>query len=150
MTAKKTPASIAEFIAACGHRSLVEQAPHVVGQRRDGEITSGRALTERFHHDRVEWPAQLIAEGLWRAVACRADADRRPSLRCAAGEHPRLGAPDRRARSLRLLLADDARLLFGCVGGESERLVAGQELIEQEAERIHVGCRSDRLPEDLL
>ena len=62
----------------------------------------------------------------------------------------RLGPRHGRARPLRIDLADDVRDLLGRASGELVGPVSGQELIEQQAERVDVGRERDRLAQELL
>src|SRR5438445_8057439 len=108
MALEETPGPILKLIARGRHRSLLEPAPHIVGQRGDARVASGRELAQRLHHDRVERSAEAIAQRVRRAIARLADSEWRRGFYGAVRERRGLGARDRPARPLRFLLADDA------------------------------------------
>ena len=133
--------SIAQRIRPRGDRLVSEKTTDVVCKRRDGCITLRGVLLQRFRDDRVEVAAQHAAQ----SGRCRAAPDgvrgkrlRRLRLADHIGRSPRLDLNDRvHQRRLRL-------------GGGAGRMLAGEEHIQQHADRVHIGGRGDHATSHLL
>ena len=144
MTAKPTRGPIAKASRPADTGCVVQPAPHVVGERGDGRVARRRLLAQRLHHDRVERSVQPAAQRVGepsrvsltlpasspRWCHRRASWSRRGGSRCSVAPVP---ARRPRSRSLRR------------VRREAERPMAGQQLVEQQAEGVDVGRRRDRL-----
>ena len=150
MPANQLRGAIAPLIATRRHRLRVQPAPHIAGEGGDRRVARLGNLAQRFHDNRIERPAQPVAERIRRSLTGFADRDRRLRFGGAVGARHGLDAADRGARPLRLQLAHDARNFFRRAPVEPERAMAGQHFIHQQAERIDVGGGRNRPAANLL
>ena len=124
--------------------------PEVFAERRGARIALVRFLTQRLQYDIIERAVQAFPQEARRTLARLADRGRARRRGRAVGLRDGVNALNDVAWTLRILLADHAHELFRRVGGEPIGPMAGQQLVEQEAERIHVRHSRHRAAEHLL
>ena len=138
--------------AVPGHRNrLFSGIPaQVVGKGSDRRITFVWLLAKGLQQNVVERSAQALPKQIERAVARAAD-----RLRCNRRDRPILERrfPDlrnHRARPLRVLVADDPCDFLGRPADEPVWTMARQQLVEQQSQRVHIGCGRHGLAANLL
>ena len=119
------------FVDPIGHRvgpgadGLVgEEAPQILCECRDGNVTLRRVFLERLAENGVEVAFESAA----------------PRDRCAGD----------RGGTRRLLLENGMDQLGRGTRAAAQRVRTGQEHVKYEAERVYVGCRGDGLAQKLL
>ena len=148
MPADELPHAVAERVRARRHRAPGEEALEIVGQRGRGRIAPLRLPLERHERDGVEIALEAVGEpGAThagdRGLSSTASPRARRDGQAGSAPHATRGALDRLARDL-----------FGEAlrGGRPSgmRQLAGDELVEQHAERVDVGRHRHRLAEHLF
>ena len=138
MPAKPLRGAIAPLIATRRHRLRVQPAPHIGGEGGNRRVARLGNLAQRLHDNRIERPAQPVAQRIRRSLTGFADRDRRLRFAGTVGVRGGLNAADRGARPLRLQFAHHARNLFGRAPVEPKRTMPGQHFVHQQAERVDV------------
>ena len=126
--------AVADRVGPRADRLMVEIAPQVVGELRDRRVAFRRILLQRLAEDRLEVAAQQAAQPIGRR---RAFARPAPP---ASGER---GAVHRRRQPQRLDFGDRLDELRRRLRRRAGRMLAGQQLVQQHAERVDVGRGGD-------
>jgi hypothetical protein len=136
VTADEEPEPVAEPGRARGHRLASKMAPDVVGEFPGGFVAMGPLLFEGLHHDAVQIRAQ--AAGQAARVAAAILGHRGQFVGRQAGK------PDR-GFGWCLLAEQPAKVgvIAGQQGAGVEGRLAGQQFVEQDSERVHIGAGVD-------
>ena len=144
--------AVAPGVLARDDRQAGEVPPHVLRELIHRRIPPPRLFAQRLEDDVVEVAGKLAAQTI--------DVDGHPSVGFRRRRGPRLRAAsvfrrrrpavidggDRSARADGLRFADDAYDVGRCAAGEPVRQAAGEQLVEQHAERVDVGGRGTASP----
>ncbi len=150
MAAHQSRSAVAPGVASRPHRLRRQIPPHVVGQIGGGRVAERGRLAQRLEDDRVERSGQAALQRLGRLLPGLADPFRQQRFARPAGPGDGFRTGHDRARPLRIPVADEARHLGRRARGEAVRMVAGEQLVEEQAERVDVGGLGDGLAENLL
>ena len=118
-------------------RELLEIAPDVVRELVHRSVAPGRFLLQSLQNDVVQVAGEMTPE----------PRHGRSAQECCLR---RARARDDRARRVRIHPGHHSQNLLGCPGFEPQRPRSREELVEDHAERIHVGRGRDRLAAELL
>jgi len=120
---------------------VTEVAGDVLGQLIDGRVAAFRFLAQRLQRDRVE----VVLQSATQVGGC--EPARAGGLRITgiggATPHDCGGGPYR-------FVLDDGACGFQCTAVASERVGTGEQLVEQQAEAVHIGRRRDVAAADLF
>ena len=132
--------AIAERVRPGRDRLVLEHAPQIFRELRDRGVALGRIALQRLGDDRLEIAAQQAVQAIGR---------RGPVLGPLGGD-PGVLAQRRGGEPHRLADGDGLDELDRRAGAEAGRVVAGEQLEEQHAERVDVGRGGDLAAGDLL
>src|SRR5262245_4052321 len=121
-------------------RFAAEVTSQIFGERRDSRVTFAGLLMKRCQYDVVEITADSFAELVFMT--------RRIETTCLAVRSG--GASDRRARLVRLDLADRSLRLRRRECFQIVRTNARQQFIKQHSQRIDIACGGDGLAANLF
>jgi hypothetical protein len=138
VAADELGAAVGERIGARRHRLVGEVAAQVVGECRGGRVALRGLLLQRLRADVLEVAPQRAAEPQRRLAASRCGSVAAVVFGDGLGERPRIGLDDRTQPI-------DRR----CAGAR-RRMDAGEQYVEEDAERVDIGRGRHRGALDLL
>ena len=141
--------AVSERVLAGGDRQPLEMPSDVIRQLADGGIALVGRFANRLHHDVVEIAGQATGQLLGRVTALAADPGGGQAS-CFALAHDLLRPPDCRARSVRLRFENGPGNLVRHRTGRAPGAVAGEELVEDQTERMDVSGGRDGITAELL
>ena len=145
MAAHELRGPVAERVVPGQHRQAGAVPPHVLGELIHRGVAPHRLLAERLQHDGVEIPLEAAPQPL---RVGRTGAGARSRKGGGIGRH--LGVEDGQARPQRLGLAHHPGDVGDGPAGDAVRPAAGEQLVEQHAQRVDVGGGGHRLAAHLF
>ncbi len=135
--------AIPDRVCARAHGLVLQIVRHILRERRDSGIALRRILLQSLRDNVLEIAAECAAQSLWRGGARR----RQPACLCIRHTGA-LRDRTRERRAVRIQNCHDvlrrrARVL-------TRRMPPGEQLVQHDAERVHVGGHGDRLAANLL